>query len=102
MSNELATQETPVEIKPINGGVQAIFHFPNGYGASVVRSTNIGLWGSTYGAIEGLWELAVIKFSPASGEWKICYDTKITDDVIGWLEPEDIDELLVRIKALPA
>lgn len=101
MSNELVTQESPVEIKPLNGGVQAIFHFPNGYGASVVRSTNIGLWGETYGAGEGLWELAVIKRN-AAGEWEMCYETEITDDVIGWLEPEGVDELLTRIKALPA
>lgn len=98
--SELALTHTPVEVKELNGGHQAIFHFPNGYGASVVRSTNIGMWGSTYGASEGLWELAVLQFSGA--EWEITYDTEITDDVIGYLEPEDVDELLIRINALPA
>lgn len=98
--SELALTYTPVEIKELNGGHQVIFHFPNGYGASVVRSSNIGIWGRTYGADQGLWELAVLKFE--GFEWYLTYDTEITDDVIGYLEPEDVDALLERIKALPA
>lgn len=35
------------------GGIQRIYHFDNGYGASVVRFTY------SYGFEQGLWELAV-------------------------------------------
>lgn len=67
---------------------QYIFDFDNGYSASVVRG--IG----TYGGEEGLFELAVLHNE------KLCYDTPITDDVIGWQTAAEIAELLNRIEAL--
>lgn len=70
-----------------------IFKFKNGYGASVVK--NIGSYGNT----EDLFELAVIKFSD-DYSWELCYDKKITSDVIGWLDNDDVIELLERIKNL--
>jgi hypothetical protein len=39
------------------GGTIKIYKFPNGYGASVVKT------GGSYGGGEGLWELAVLKGS---------------------------------------
>ena len=60
--------------------------FPNGYGASIIKG-----YGS-YGT-----ELAVIT---AEG---LCYDTDITDDVIGNIENlEELNGYLERIKALPS
>ena len=60
--------------------------FPNGYGASVVKG--VGSYGT---------ELAVIT---AEG---LCYDTEITDDVIGNIENlEELNGYLERIKALPS
>lgn len=60
--------------------------FPNGYGASIIKGDG------SYGT-----ELAVIT---AEG---LCYDTEITDDVIGNIESlEELNGYLERIKALPS
>ena len=74
------------------GGAQKLYFFPNGYGASVIK--NIG----SYGHEEDLWELGVIKGSPA--DWGLCYGTKITDDVLGWLSDEKVEEILIQIEGL--
>lgn len=94
-SSELAIATEPVEIRPMNGGVQALFRFPNGFGASVVNGPY------TYGGTAGLWELAVIKWN-GSGKYafELTYDTDISDDVIGGLAPGEVDELLLHIKNL--
>lgn len=76
-------------------GKHIIYRFDNGYGASVVR-----FYGS-YGYEQGLWELAVIKFEGEKNDFKLCYDTPITDDVIGYLTMPKVDELLDLIEALP-
>lgn len=79
------------------GGVQRLYRFENGYGASVVRG-----YGS-YGVDGGFWELAVIRLTGAGeNDWDLCYDTPITDDVLGWLTERKVDEVLAKIKALPA
>ena len=62
------------------------FKFPNGYGASVIKH-----YGS-YGYEEDLFELAVLK------NGKLCYDTEITNDVIGYLKNKKVLELLEKIK----
>lgn len=78
------------------GGEQYIFKFDNNYGASIIRGFG------TYGNEKGLWELAVI-YGYMDGQkyvWELTYDTEITDDVIGYLNKQDILELLIRIKNL--
>lgn len=67
---------------------QKIYKFDNGYGASVV--CNFG----SYGAKDGLFEVAVLK------DDDICYDTNITNDVIGWCDFDKVAEILERIKNL--
>lgn len=80
----------------IDGGVQRIYAFENGYGASVIW--HIGSRGSD----KGLWELAVLKYTkPFSSRWDLCYTTPITDDVVGFQTEKEIDALLDRIEALP-
>lgn len=77
------------------GGKQQIHRFENGYGASVACDAY------TYGGPEGLKELAVLEFSgPEDDEWSLCYDTEITDDVIGYLPDEDVERILKMIEAL--
>lgn len=83
-------------------GTQRFYFFPNGYGASVVQGEG------TYGYEKGLWELAVITWKEdAAGEvdgkaFDLCYDTPITDNVLGYLSEDAVDELLVKIESLPA
>lgn len=55
---------------------------------SVIRSS------MTYGGSEGLFELAMLRND------KCCYDTPITDDVRGWLEVEDVLDILEDVQRI--
>lgn len=88
-------QAMSIESRPHHGGVQYMFKFDNGYGASVIRTPY------SYGGRNGLWELAVCKYYEFLDRWHICYNTPITDDVIGYLKDEDVMEYLKQIKELP-
>ena len=81
-----------IEFKPnpmgADFGIVSRTQFDNGYEASVVRSEY------TYGGKDGLYELAVFK------DGEICYDTPITDDVIGYLRPEDVTDVMAKIQQL--
>jgi hypothetical protein len=70
-------------------GVRSVTMFENGYGASVVSHP------MSYGGKMGLYELAVLD---KNGE--LTYDTPITDDVIGYLTPEQVPEKLIEIQDL--
>ena len=70
-----------------HGGTQERYKFPNGYGASLIVGGSMA-----YGGME----LAVVL------DGQLCYDTPLTDDVIGYLTREDVGPLLDRIAALPA
>lgn len=65
------------------------YEFQNGYGASVLRSSY------SFGGDRGLFELAVLK----GGD--ICYNTPITNDVIGYLTADEVTEYLQQIEKLP-
>ena len=73
--------------------IQNIYSFPNGYGASVIKGPY------TYGGKDGKWELAVINNITEEG-FDMCYDTEITDDVIGHLNDPEVDRLLYKIRDL--
>ena len=77
------------------GGVQKIYRFDNNYGASVVR------FQYSYGYEKGLWELAVIGFPDDSDDYRITYETYLTDDVIGYLSDKQVEETLIAIQELP-
>ena len=63
--------------------------YPNGYGVSLIcHDTSYGL------------ELAVLKGNSDSSE--ICYDTPITDDVLGHLTINDVSMICEKVKALPS
>ncbi len=70
-------------------GIRAEIKFDNGYGASVIRTKY------SYGGAAGLYELAVL-----DKDGNICYNTPITDDVLGWLKEDDVTEALQRIEVL--
>lgn len=55
---------------------------------SVIRSS------MTYGGDEGLFELAMLR------DDKCCYDTPITNDVIGWLDEEGVLDILKDVQRI--
>ena len=77
----------------INSGIQAIVKFENNYGASVVKHR------FSYGGAHELYELAVIEYDE-SGDWDICYDTPITNDVLGYLTEDNVTDYLTQIEQL--
>jgi len=78
-------KEYLIETNKHNGGIQKVYKFPNGYGASVIKHRG------SYGYQKGLWEVAVL----FHGE--LCYDTEITDDVLGHLNDPEVDNILGKI-----
>lgn len=70
-------------------GYQLVYKFDNGYGASVVKHN------FSYGGKKGLYELAVL-----DKDGGLCYDTPITEDVIGHLTMGEVDKILVEISYL--
>jgi hypothetical protein len=83
--NDIVFKTNPMGV---DFGITSRTEFDNGYGISVVKSPY------TYGGDKGLYELAVFK------DGEICYDTPITDDVIGYLRPEDVTEVMTKIQQL--
>ena len=71
-------------------GIQAIAKFPNGFGASIIKSD------TSHGGKSGLFELAVLDNDTGN----INSTTDITDDVIGWQDEDDIDRVLIAISKL--
>ena len=70
-------------------GVVSRITFDNGYGVSVVKHE------FSYGGKDGLYELAVL-----DKDGNLTYDTPITDDVIGYLRPEDVTDVMEKIQKL--
>ena len=81
--------------RALHGGVQRLYRFDNGHGASVICHSG------SYGGGEGLWELAVIHYTDGD-KYVLNYSTDITNDVIGHQTEEEIEALLIQIKALPS
>ena len=71
------------------GGVMSRIQFENGFGASVVKTEY------TYGGDKGLYELAVL-----DSDGNLTYATSVTDDVIGYLRPEDVTDVMAKIQQL--
>lgn len=100
-----------LEFKPhqVADGLIGRMEFDNNYGVSVVRfkmpNTNnmddmiIGICnpGSEYGSYtdnETEWEVAILK------NGSICYDTHITDDVIGHCSEDRVTEIMQKVQEL--
>ena len=66
---------------------QARMDFENGFGISVVNGKGAHCSDETY-------EIAVMK------DGAITYDTHITNDVIGYLSPEEVTEVMKDIQEL--
>lgn len=75
----------------ILGGVGYLFKYPNGYSADIVCH------GGSYGHEEGLWEVAILY------DDEYVSDTPISEDsVIPGQTDEEVEEILCRIRELPA
>jgi len=74
---------------PFMVGKKARMMFENGYGVSVVSHT------FSYGGKDGKYELAVLD---SNGE--LTYETPITNDVMGYLESEEVTNIMKDIQNL--
>lgn len=75
-----------------DNGIQAKHFFENGYGVSVVK------FPGSYGYEQGLYEVAILK--GVAEKWEICYDTVLTDDVLGYNSEEEVEVLLYEVENL--
>jgi hypothetical protein len=76
----------------IGDGIRAEHFFPNGYGVSVVK------FPGSYGYEQGLYEVAVLKGTV--DDFELCYDTVITEDVLGHQSEEEVEVLLYEVENL--
>lgn len=76
------------ESHPLGFGMRATADFDNGYGVSVVCGDLF------YSNGMDTYELAVTK------DGYICYDTPITNDVIGYLSEDEVTEVMKRVQEL--
>ena len=93
-------REHPIA-KEGGSGTQKIYRFNNEYGASVVQfKTMFGTTGS-YTDNNNEWELAVIKFKGKENDnFELDYKTGVTEDVIGHLSEQEVENTLTKIKSL--
>jgi len=80
-----------MKLNHVYNGLQWIFEYPNGYGASVICHDG------SYGGPEGYFEIAVL-----DSEGSITYDTPLTSDVAGNLTFNQVSKFLKKIQKLPA
>jgi len=70
-------------------GYQKFVEFDNGYTASIVCND------MSYGSDRGLFEIAILYRD------NIVYDTGLTEDVIGFLDFQEVADTLKKIEQLP-
>jgi len=70
-------------------GYQKFVEFDNGYTASIVSND------MSYGSDRGLFEIAILYKD------NIVYDTGLTEDVIGFLDFQEVADTLKQIEQLP-
>lgn len=98
-----------IKFKPhsMGEGQHGLIFFPNGYGVSVVRFKTPMIEGyestyrqkySSYTSNDSEWEVAVIVGDEK--EWEICYNTDITNDVIGFLTEGEVDWVMLQVQQL--
>lgn len=76
----------------IHDGIHAKHFFNNGYGVSVVK------FPGSYGYEQGLYEVAVLKGTPDN--YELCYDTPVTNDVMGHRDERDVEIIMEEVQSL--
>jgi hypothetical protein len=74
---------------PFMSGVRSRMMFENGFGVSVVSHTY------SYGGKDGLFEVAVL-----DKDGDLTYNTPVTNDVIGYLNPDEVTDIMEEIQKL--
>jgi hypothetical protein len=69
------------------------YFYSNGYGISIISNE------FSYGGLNGLYEIAIL--IGEEEEYEICYETPITNDVMGYLNPEQVIQTIEDVKKLP-
>jgi hypothetical protein len=77
--------------KVVGFGTQAKLAFDNGYGISVITGD------SAYGAGDFPYEVAVL-----NKDGGLCYDTPVTDDVLGHLNADGVTDKMEQIQEITA
>ncbi len=82
-----------IDYRKLNNGPHIVVAFKNGYGASIISNEY------SYGGKDGLIEVALIEFNRFDATLKdyiLRYDkNRFKDDqVIGWLNEEELDDIL--------
>jgi hypothetical protein len=78
-----------IEDNPFQTGVVSRMVFENGFGVSVVSHTY------SYGGKDGLFEVAVL-----GKDGDLTYDTPVTNDVVGYLNPDEVTEIMEQVQSL--
>ena len=78
-----------IEGDPHKNGVKSQMVFENGYGVSVVSHTY------SYGGSKGLFEIAVL-----GKDGDLTYNTPVTNDVIGYLSPNGVTNIMEQVQEL--
>ena len=79
-------------------GLAAKMFFKNGYGISVVRfKMSNGCYGS-YTNNDNEWEIAILKAE--ENDYDLCYDTPITNDVLGFQTEQDVTNVMKKVQEL--
>ena len=77
---------------------QAIYFFSNGYGISVINI--IGTDGKYWSYTKNKYQYEIAVLEGVKNNSRITYDTAITDDVIGYLEIEEVYKIMEEIEKL--
>jgi hypothetical protein len=83
--------------------IQVVYRFPNGYGASIVRTKSHIPFGRKYSSYtdDDDWELAVLRFrSDDNRDYNLDYSTPITSDVLGYQSDDEVNAVLEQIGKL--
>lgn len=78
--------------KNYSNWTQAKLFFDNWYWVSVIQ------WYGSYTNSDDEYELAVLRWNEE--RFTLCYDTEITDDVLGYLSKEEVSSIINQVKSL--
>ncbi len=93
--------ESPVLVRPhpFGRGVQRLYRFPNGFGASVVNELRPAMSGDRRLELStSRWELSVVKWQ--GEKFHLCFTTPVAGDICDQLDEDEVEALLKQIAEL--